>query len=39
VHGYFALREKEGITEAIHDALRGKVRKAAGRLPESTARV
>ena len=26
VHGYFALWEKEGITEAIHDALRGKVR-------------
>jgi transposase len=25
VHGYFALWEKEGLTEAIHDALRGKV--------------
>src|SRR4051812_36647545 len=31
VHGYFALWEKEGVTEAIHDALRGKVRQAAGR--------
>ena len=37
VHGYFALWEKEGVTEAIHDALRGKVRKAAGRSPEPTA--
>src|SRR5207247_6357033 len=37
VHGYFALWEKEGATEAIHDALRGKVRKAAGRSPEPTA--
>ncbi len=37
VHGYFALWEKEGITEAIHDALRGKVRRAAGRSPEPTA--
>jgi transposase len=39
VHGYFALWEKEGITEAIHDALRGKVRKAAGRSPEPTAAI
>jgi transposase len=37
VHGYFALWEKEGITEAIHDALRGKVRRVAGRSPEPTA--
>lgn len=37
VHGYFALWEKEGITEAIHDALRGKVRQAAGRDAEPTA--
>jgi transposase len=37
VHGYFALWEKEGITEAIHDALRGKVRQAAGRDVEPTA--
>ncbi len=39
VHGYFALWEKEGITEAIHDALRGKVRQAAGRSPEPTAAI
>ena len=39
VHGYFALWEKEGVTEAIHDALRGKVRKAAGRSPEPTAAI
>jgi transposase len=39
VHGYFALWEKEGITEAIHDALRGKVRKAAGRAAEPTAAI
>jgi transposase len=37
VHGYFALWEKEGVTEAIHDALRGKVRSAAGRDTEPTA--
>lgn len=37
VHGYFALWEKEGITETIHDALRGKVRQAAGRDVEPTA--
>lgn len=37
VHGYFALWEKEGITEAIHDALRGRVRTAAGRDAEPTA--
>jgi len=39
VHGYFALWEKEGVTEAIHDALRGKVREAAGRPPEPTAAI
>jgi transposase len=39
VHGYFALWEKEGITEAIHNALRGRVRKAAGRSPEPTAAI
>lgn len=37
VHGYFALWEKEGITEAIHDALRGKVRRSAGRSAEPSA--
>src|SRR2546421_7345349 len=39
VHGYFALWEKEGLTEAIHDALRGKVRQAAGRDTEPTAAI
>jgi len=39
VHGYFALWEKEGITEAIHDALRSKVRQAAGRSPEPSAAI
>ncbi|BCB78001.1 IS5-like element ISSco3 family transposase [Phytohabitans flavus] len=39
VHGYFALWEKEGLTEAIHDALRGKVRQAAGRDAEPTAAI
>jgi transposase len=39
VHGYFALWEKEGITEAIHDGLRGKVRRAAGRDAEPTAAI
>lgn len=39
VHGYFALWEKEGITEAIHNALRGKVREAAGRSSEPTAAI
>jgi transposase len=37
VHGYFALWEKEGVTEAIHDALRDKVRQAAGRDVEPSA--
>jgi len=39
VHGYFALWEKEGLTEAIHDALRGRVRRAAGRDAEPTAAI
>ncbi len=39
VHGYFALWEKEGITEAIHDVLRGRVRRAAGRAAEPTAAI
>jgi transposase len=39
VHGYFALWEKEGLTEAIHDALRGRVRQAAGRDAEPTAAI
>jgi transposase len=39
VHGYFALWEREGLTEAIHDTLRGKVRQAAGRDAEPTAAI
>jgi len=39
VHGYFALWEKEGIAEAIHDALRSKVRRAAGRSAEPSAAI
>lgn len=39
VHGYFALWEKEGLTEAIHDTLRGRVRQAAGRDAEPTAAI
>jgi len=39
VHGYFALWEKEGVTEAIHDALRSQVRRAAGRSPEPSAAI
>ena len=39
VHGYFALWEKEGLTEAVHDALRGEVRQAAGRDAEPTAAI
>jgi transposase len=39
VHGYFALWETEGITEAIHDALRGKVRQAAGRPEQPSAAI
>jgi transposase len=39
VHGYFALWQKEGVTEVIHDVLRGRVRQAAGRSPEPTAAI
>jgi transposase len=39
VYGYFAVWEKEGITEAIHDVLRDKVRTAAGRSPQPTAAI
>jgi transposase len=39
VYWYFSTWEKEGITERIHDALRGKARKAAGRSPEPSAAV
>lgn len=39
VYGYFALWQKDGLTEAIHDALRGRVRQAAGRDVEPTAAI
>jgi transposase len=39
VYDYFAKWEKDGTTEMIHDALRGKVRQAAGRDVEPTAAV
>lgn len=31
VYGYYAKWEKEGIAERIHDALRSRVRRSAGR--------
>jgi transposase len=37
VYYYYAKWEKEGITERIHDTLRGQVRKAAGRDEQPTA--
>jgi transposase len=39
VYGYYARWEKEGVTEAIHEALRGRVRSAAGRPEEPTAAI
>jgi transposase len=39
VHGYFALWEREGLTETIHNTLRGKVRQTAGRNAEPTAAI
>lgn len=37
VYDYYAKWEKEGLTEAIHDLLRGRVREQAGRSPEPSA--
>jgi transposase len=37
VHRYFSIWEKEGVTERIHDILRGQVRRAAGRDEHPTA--
>src|SRR5215471_13949337 len=37
VYDYFAKWEKDGVIEAIHDALRGQVRRAAGREEEPSA--
>jgi transposase len=39
VYGYFAAWEKEGVTEAIHEVLRGRVRRAAGRTEEPSAAI
>src|SRR5215468_10802939 len=39
VYGYYARWEKEGVTEAIHEALRGRVRQAAGRRDEPSAAI
>jgi transposase len=39
VYGYYAKWEKEGITEAVHEALRGRVRQAAGRPDEPSAAI
>jgi transposase len=39
VYGYYARWEKDGLTEAIHDALRGRVRRAEGRPDEPSAAV
>jgi len=37
VYDYFSKWEKEGVTERIHDVLRGRVREEVGRDPEPTA--
>lgn len=39
VHSYFTRWAADGTTEKIHDLLRGKVRRAAGRDPEPTAAI
>lgn len=39
VYGYYARWEKDGTTEAIHEALRDEVRRAAGRDAQPTAAV
>lgn len=39
VYGYFAQWERDGTTEQIHDLLRGRVRRAAGRAEEPTAAI
>jgi len=37
VYDYYSKWEKEGVTERIHDVLRGRVREEVGRDPEPTA--
>jgi transposase len=39
VYGYYARWERDGLAEAIHEALRGQVRRAAGRPEEPTAAI
>ncbi|HET8682253.1 MAG TPA: IS5 family transposase [Micromonosporaceae bacterium] len=39
VYGYYSVWEKEGITEKIHDALRVRVRRSAGRDEQPTAAI
>jgi len=39
VYGYYARWERDGVTEAIHEALRGQVRRAAGRAEEPSAAI
>lgn len=39
VYGYYAQWEKDGTTEQIHDLLRDRVRRAAGRAEEPTAAI
>ena len=39
VYDYHAKWERDGVTEAIHDALRGQVREAAGRSVEPSAAI
>jgi transposase len=39
VYDYYAKREADGTTAAIHDLLRGKVREQAGRAAEPTAAI
>jgi len=39
VYRYYALWEKEGVTESIHETLRGRVRRAAGKAEEPTAAI
>jgi transposase len=39
VYDYYAKWEADGTTEAIHDALRGRIRRAAGRAEQPTASI
>jgi transposase len=39
VYGYYAQWERDGTTERIHEMLRGRVRRAAGRAEEPTAAI